>query len=248
MGGVPATIVSRGPVSITATTPGGSAGAPVDLVVTNSQGQSATLKAAFTYADPPPSPSVSAISSATGSTNGGTQLVISGTGFRYGAVVSFGGPPPPVGTGKRALTMAVANDVSVCGPGVQLPCIIATTPAQVAGATDVVVTNMDFATGIIDSGSGSSTLAQGFTFVLAPSITNVTPSSGTVSGGTTVTITGTNFESGAQVLVGGQEAVVHSLNINTITAVVPANAAGTSPVVVQNPDGQSSNTLIFTYQ
>jgi phosphatidylserine/phosphatidylglycerophosphate/cardiolipin synthase-like enzyme len=248
MGGVPATIVSRGPVSITAKTPAGSAGPPVDVVVTNKKGQSATLKSGFIYADPPPSPSVSAISPNSGSTNGGTQLVISGTGFRYGAVVSFGGPPPPVGTGQRASTIAVANDASVCGSGVQLPCIIATTPAHAAGATDVVVTNMDFATGVIDAGSGSSTSIQGYTFVLAPFISNVTPSSGTVSGGTTVTIQGKNFVSGAQVLVGGQQAVIQSLNSTTITAVVPANTAGTSPVTVVNPNGEISNTLIFTYE
>jgi hypothetical protein len=148
--------------------------------------------------------------------------------------------------------MAVTYDATVCGSGVQLPCIIATTPAIAAGPTDVVVTNMDFATGIIDTGSGSSTLTQGFTFVVAPFISNVTPSSGTVSGGTTVTINGKNFVSGAQVLVGGQQAVVQSLTSTSITAVVPANAAGTSPVVVVNPDqgqgSQSSNTLIFTYQ
>jgi hypothetical protein len=248
MGGVPATIVSRGPVSITATTPGGTSGSAVDVVVTNAKGQSATLQSAFTYADAPAAPSVSAILPSSGSTNGGTQLVISGTGFRYGAVVSFGGPPPPVGTGKRALTMAVTYDASVCGSGVQLPCIIATTLAHAAGATDVVVTNMDFATGIIDSGSGSSTVTQGYTFIVAPLISDVTPSSGTISGGTTVTITGTNFVSGAQVLVGGQQAVVQSLNSTSITAVVPANAAGTSPVTVVNPNGQSSNTLIFTFQ
>jgi phosphatidylserine/phosphatidylglycerophosphate/cardiolipin synthase-like enzyme len=248
VGGAPATIVSRGPVSITATTPAGSAGLPVDVVVTNTKGQSATLSAAFTYADPPAPPSVSAFSPATGSMNGGTQLVISGTGFRYGAVVSFGGAPPPVGTGKRAVTIAVTNDATVCGSGVQLPCIIATTPAYTVGETDVVVTNMDFATGIIDSGSGSSTLTHGFTFVVAPFISNVTPSAGTVSGGTTVTINGKNFVSGAQLLVGGQPAVVQTLTSTRMTAVVPANTAGTSPVMIVNPDGQSSNTLIFTYQ
>jgi hypothetical protein len=107
---------------------------------------------------------------------------------------------------------------------------------------------MNPATGVIDADSGSSTLTQGYSFVVAPSISNVTPSSGTLSGGTTVTIKGTNFVSGAQVLVGGQQAVVQSLTSASITAVVPANAAGTSPVAVVNPDGQSSNTLIFTYQ
>jgi hypothetical protein len=79
-------------------------------------------------------------------------------------------------------------------------------------------------------------------------MSSVTPSSGTVSGGTTITISGTNFVSGAQVLVGNQPAVVQSLTSTSIVAVVPANSAGTAAVAVVNPDGQSSNTLIFTYQ
>jgi len=247
IGGAPATIVSRSSVSITATTPAGTAGSPVDVVVNTPNG-SATLASAFTYMDPPAPPSVSAISPATGSMNGGTPIVISGSGFRYGAVVSFGGPPAPVGQGTLAQTMAVTSDPVVCGSTVPLPCIIATTPAHAVGATDVVVTNMDLATGVIDTGSGSSTVTAGYNFVVAPLIRNVTPSSGTVSGGTTVTITGTNFVSGAQVLVGGQQAVVQSLTSTSISAVVPANSAGTSPLTVVNPDGQSSNTLIFTYQ
>jgi hypothetical protein len=183
-----------------------------------------------------------------GSMNGGTQVVVSGTGFRYGAVVSFGGPPAPIGTGIPAHSMAVTNDSAVCGSGVPLPCMIATTPPHAAGATDVVITNLNPSTGVIDSGSGTSTMTQGYSFVVAPLISNVTPSSGTVSGGTTVTIKGTHFVSGAQVLVGGLEAVVQNLTSTSITAVVPANSAGTSPISVVNPDGQSSNTLIFTYE
>jgi phosphatidylserine/phosphatidylglycerophosphate/cardiolipin synthase-like enzyme len=247
-GGTTATVTSSNTVSIQATTPPGSDGSPVDVVVTNPNGQSATLKAAFTYADPPAPPSVSAISPASGTMNGGTQLVISGNGFRYGAVVSFGGPPPPVGPGIRAATVYVTNSATLCGSGAQLPCITATTPPHVVGAADVVVTNMNPATGVIDSGSGSSTLTQGYTFVTAPSISNVTPSSGTTSGGTTITITGKNFVSGAQVLVNNQSAVVQSTTSTNITAITPANSSGTTAVVVVNPDGTSSNTLIFTYQ
>jgi hypothetical protein len=248
IGGVPATITTHGPVSMTATTPGGSAGPPVDVVVTSPKGQSATLKAAFTYADPPPPPSVSAISPSSGTMNGGNQFVVSGTGFRPGAVVSFGGPPAPVGTGISAVTMAVTSNASLCGSGVQLPCIIATTPPHAVGATDVVVTNMNPATGVIDSGSGTSTLSPGYSFVIAPWLSSVTPSSGSVSGGTTITINGKNFVSGAQVLVANQAAVVQSLTSTSITAVVPANSARTAALSVVNPDGQSSNTLIYTYR
>jgi len=248
-GGNPATIVSRSTVSLIVTTPAGSAGSPVDITVTGPNGQ-ATLKSAFTYADAPPPPSVTAITPNSGSMNGGTPFVISGTGFRYGAVVSFGGPPPPNGTGTPAVTMAVTNDAVVCGSGVPLPCIMATTPAFPVSTANVVVTNLNPATGVIDTGSGSSTVNQGYSFVAAPWISNVTPSGGTVSGGTTITIKGTNFVSGAQVMVGTQAAVVQSLTSTSISAVVPANSAGTAAVTVVNPDpnSQSSNTLIFTYQ
>jgi phosphatidylserine/phosphatidylglycerophosphate/cardiolipin synthase-like enzyme len=247
-GGAFATIVSRSTVSVIVTTPAGSAGSPVDIVVKNPNGQSATLKSAFTYADAAPPPSVSTISPNSGTMNGGTQFVISGSGFRYGAIVSFGGPPAPIGSGMPATTMAVTNNATLCGSGVPLPCIIATTPPHSIGAADVVVTNMNPATGVIDSGSGSSTLAQGYSFVTAPWISSVTPSSGSISGGTTISIKGTNFVPGAQLLVGNQSAVVQSITSTTMTAVVPANSSGTSAVVVVNPDGQSSNTLIFTYQ
>ena len=170
IGGSAATVTSRSSVSIQATTPAGSPGTPADIVVTNPNGQSATLKAAYSYVNPPDPPIPTAISPNSGSFNGGTQVVISGSGFQYGAVVSFGGPPPPTGTGKLATTMAVTYSATVCGLGVPLPCIIATTPASAIGATDVIVTNMNPATGVIDSGSGANRLTAAYMFVVAPSI------------------------------------------------------------------------------
>ncbi len=262
VGGSPATVTSRATNSIQATTPAGSAGTAADIVVTNPNGQIATLTAAFSYTNPSASPTLSAISPSSGSSNGGTRVVISGSGFQYGAVVSFGGPPPlyPLnGTGTLATTMAVSYsaDPQVCGSG-PLPCIIATTPTFAAGpATDVWVTNMNPATGLIDAGSGSAKLTAAYTFVSAPLISVVSPSSGSVSGGSQITITGKNFQSGATVLVCKQQptppvcsqaTIVNPTSSTSITAVMPANAAGTAAVSVVNPDGQTSNTLIFTYQ
>jgi phosphatidylserine/phosphatidylglycerophosphate/cardiolipin synthase-like enzyme len=261
IGGSAATVTSRGLNSIQATVPAGNAGTAADIVVRNPNGQSATLKAAFTYANPPASPVLSAIKNVdssvslnSGSFNGGTKVVISGSGFQYGSVVSFGGPAPypatdSTGFGKLATTVAVTYSSALCG-GVPLPCIIATTPPFAVGATDVWVTNLNPATGVIDSGSGSSRLTAAYTFVLAPSIKALTPPSGSVSGGTQITITGTNFQSGATVFVGNQQAsIVNPTSSTSITAVAPANTAGTTAAVtVMNPDKQQSNTLIFTYQ
>jgi phosphatidylserine/phosphatidylglycerophosphate/cardiolipin synthase-like enzyme len=268
VGGSPATVTSTGSNSIQATAPAGNPGTPADIVVTNPKnGQSATLKAAFSYTSSSAPVTLSAISPTSGSSNGGNRVVISGSGLQYGAVVSFGGPPPlyPLnGSGTLATTMAVSysSDPQVCGTAASLPCMIANTPAFPSAATasvttDVWVTNMNPATGLIDSGSASAKLTAAYTFVPAPLISVVSPSSGSVSGGSQITITGKYFQSGATVLVCKQQptppvctqaAVVNPISSTSITAVVPANAAGTAAVSVVNPNQEQSNILIFTYQ
>ena len=76
---------------ITATTGAHAAGA-VDVVVSNTDGQSATVTQGFTYtAVSNPAPTVTAISPNSGSTSGGTLVSITGTGFLAGATVSLGG-------------------------------------------------------------------------------------------------------------------------------------------------------------
>lgn len=82
-----------------------------------------------------------------------------------------------------------------------------------------------------------------------PTVASVSPGSGNVSGGTSVTITGTSFQTGATVTFGGTAATnVAVVNPTTITATTPAHLAGAVDVVVTNIDGQSG-TLAggFTY-
>ncbi len=75
----------------------------------------------------------------------------------------------------------------------------------------------------------------------APTVNAISPTSGAAGGGTAVTITGTNFLSGAKVKFGGNTATnVTVAGSGTITATTPAHTAGTVDVVVANSDGQSS--------
>ncbi|MET0619946.1 MAG: choice-of-anchor tandem repeat GloVer-containing protein [Thermoanaerobaculia bacterium] len=71
------------------------------------------------------------------------------------------------------------------------------------------------------------------------SVGSVSPGSGPAAGGTTLTITGTNFDVGASVIVGYFPATSVVVSGTTeITATVPALTAGVAhDVVVQNPDG-----------
>lgn len=74
---------------------------------------------------------------------------------------------------------------------------------------------------------------------LAVGVTNITPACGATTGGTAVTITGSNFLSGATVTIGGTAGTsVVVVNTNTITAVTPANAAGAKIVQVTNTSGK----------
>ena len=52
----------------------------------------------------------------------------------------------------------------------------------------------------------SGSLASGYTYVVAPTVSSVAPNSGLAAGGTAVTITGTNFAAGATVKFGSTAA------------------------------------------
>mgnify|MGYP003694103587 CR=1 FL=1 len=67
----------------------------------------------------------------------------------------------------------------------------------------------------------------------SPTVSSVAPTSGPIAGGTAITITGTNFVSGATVSVGGTAATgVTVVNSTTMTATTPAHSAGAVSVTV----------------
>ena len=211
-------VVFNSATSITAVSPAGAAGS-VSVTVLNTDGQQGILAGAFTYN---PAPTVTNVSPNSGPTAGGTAVLITGTGFRAGATVTFGATP--------ATGVTVSSATS----------ILATSPAGAAGAVNVVVRNTDNQTG---------TLVGGFTYTAAPIVSNVAPSSGPVAGGTSVTITGSNFVAGATVRFGVNAATGVVFNSATsLTAVSPAGAAGAVSVTVTNPSTQSGTlALAFTY-
>jgi uncharacterized protein (TIGR03382 family) len=157
-------------------------------------------------------PVLSSLAPTAGPIAGGTSVTLTGSSFVSGATVTFGGTAASV-TSSSGTSIAV------------------TTPAHAAGAVDVVVTNPD---------SQVATLTGGFTYLAAPVLTSLTPTSGTSAGGATVTLTGDHFATGAVVTFGGTAGTITSLSATSIVANTPAHAAGAVDVVVTNPDGQAS--------
>jgi len=190
------------------------------LFILNSNGVPSVASSILLSSSSTPAPTVTSISPNSGTINGGTAVSITGTGFLAGATVSLGG--------TAATGVTVVNSTS----------ITATTPAHAAGTVNVVVTNSD---------TQSGTLTQGFTYTTVsnppPTLTGVSPASGTAAGGTSVTITGTGFLAGATVSLGGTPATgVTVVSSTTITATTPAHAAGAVDVVVSNAE-QHAGTL-----
>lgn len=221
--GLPATGVNvTSATSLTAVSPAHDAGI-VTVAVQNLDGQSGAKPSAFTYVPPPP-PTVTQVAPAMGSALGGTNVTITGTNFQANALVTFGG--------AVAMNVVVGSATS----------ITATTPAHAAGQVGVTVTNPDGQT---------ATRANGFTYVAppAPTISSISPTSGSTSGSTAVTINGTNFASGIAVTFGGvpatQVAVVSPVKVTCMT---PAHTAGMVDLKVTNVDQQAATLLNgYTY-
>ena len=164
-------------------------------------------------------PTISNLSPNSGGTAGGTSVTLTGTNLTGTTAVSFGG------TAATGIVNMSATQVRC------------TSPAHAAGSVSVTAT----------SPNGTSNGA-GYTYnPPAPTLTNVSPTSGTTSGGTSVTLTGTNFVSGATVSFGGTAATnVVVVSSTQITCTSPANAAGGVSVTVTTAGGTSSG-VSFTY-
>ena len=180
--------------------------------------------AEFFTSTPNTAPDPDVVTPSSGPVVGGTSFTISGSGFAAGATVTLGGTSAPATVVGSTTINAVA-------------------PAHASGAVTVVVTN---------PGGQSGSLTNGFVYASAapPSVSGITPNSGSTAGGTSVTINGSNFVSGATVSIGGTAATnIGFVSSTTLTATTPAHTAGTVNVVVTNPDAQNgtlTNGFTFT--
>lgn len=216
-GSIPATSFTVNSSSkITAVAPAQAAGSNTTITVTTQYG-TVTSTSAFVYGT---APTLTTLSPTSGSTSGGTTVVLSGTSLASTQSVTF--------AGSTAGNLTILSDTAVQ----------VTTPAHSAGLVSVVLT----------TAYGSSTLANIYTYVVPPTLTQVSPSSG--STGTSVTLYGGNLNSVTGVTFGGVNATSFSQNTDgTITAITPApvQPASTVTVAVQSPYGNSQLNNAYTY-
>lgn len=212
----------------TAVSPSGTAGT-VDVTATTAAGTSATSSAdQFTYLG---APTVTAISPASGPTAGGTTVTISGTGFVAGTTgTSFK-------FGSTAGTQVSCSDANTC---------TVISPARSAGTVDIKATTA--------GGTSATGAADKFTYLALPAVTKISPTSGPSAGGTSVTVTGSNFvrgTTGTSFDFGAVAGTQVNCGSNTsCTVVSPAGSASTAVDVTATTAGGTSATSSadkFTY-
>ena len=100
-------------------------------------------------------------------------------------------------------------------------------------------------------GTSGTWSADQYTYeVLAPSISGVSPNGGSTAGGTSVTISGSNFTAASTVYFGTVAATSFTVNSDgQITAVAPAQAAGVVDIRVADSAGvsQTGSSDQFSY-
>jgi len=114
-------------------------------------------------------------------------------------------------------------------------------PAQAAGTVDVIVTT--------EGGTSTNTAADNYTYVVAPTVTEINPVEGPTAGGNEVEITGTNLAEATKVEF--EDSVANAPFIentaNTIRLKAPGHSAETVHVVVVTAGGSSPATAEDEY-
>jgi alpha-tubulin suppressor-like RCC1 family protein len=160
-----------------------------------------------------PVPVITAVSPQLGPTSGGNTVTLSGDNFTGATAVTFGTVPATSFTVTSATTAT------------------AVVPAG-AGTVDVSVTT--------PSGTSSPLAADRYTYEKPPTVTKLSAKAGPVAGGTSVTITGTEFTGATTVSFGRESASFTVTSSTSITAVAPAQAAGIVDITVTTPGGTSA--------
>jgi alpha-tubulin suppressor-like RCC1 family protein len=203
-------------------TANGTSDVPVTVIgVTKGVSVSAGRTHMLAYGEP--IPTVTSVSPNVGPTTGATTVTINGNTLTDATSVKFGA------TQATSFTVNSATSITATAP-----------PGT--GTVDVTVTT--------PSGASPSGAFDRFTFQALATVAKLSSKSGPVGGGTSVTITGTEFTAASNVSFGQTSAASFTVNSPTsITAVTPAAGAGSADVRVTNSAGTSaiSTTDRFKY-
>lgn len=150
-----------------------------------------------------------------------SRVVISGSGLRGANKVRFG-----KAYGKIVRRVSATK-------------IIVNTPRHTPGTVSVTVHTR--------AGWSRPSKKARYTFVAKPSFATMTPTQGYYTGGTTVTIAGTNLSATTAVMFGELRASIVSRTLTRLVVKTPIGVVGSTNVTVVSPGGTSTKAHAFTY-
>lgn len=196
----------------------------VDVSVYTQYGEDTAVNGySYFHQDPIP-PEIYSVIPDSGPVTGGTEVTFSGANFTSSADTRIG------------FGILPATDVHVLS-STTLTC---TTPARFAGSVDIWLSNS----------MGECCFENGFTYVDAPTVNEVSPNYGHILGGYEVTITGSNFSTSGdtEVTFGGIVAGnIHVLSTDRLTCTTPAHVEGEVTVAVVNRYGLGEKLSAFSF-
>lgn len=252
--------------TITATAPAGTG--TVDITVTAPGGTSGTSATdQFTYVA---APAVSGVYPSVGPVDGGTTVVITGSGFttvspigavKFGAVsanyvinsntqITATAPAHSAGTVDVTVTSSgpIGGSTSITISGTSFPgstsVFFGGSPTQPTSYSPTQFTT----TSPSSAGSSSATSQAGqFTYVAGPTVTGLNQTSGPAAGGNDIVIYGTNLTGTSAVMFGNARAIAFTvMSDSKISATVPAGT-GTVDITVTTPGGTSATSQADRY-
>ncbi len=198
----------------------------VQVNVRNADGQSATATLSVTYV---PEPNISSVVPATVPATEPTSMQINGTGFQDGAIATFYGADGHTVLGTTATVFESSTAITCSSP-------------TMSGLASDQIGSIR-----VENPDGQTSDSTTVTFLAPPVLLVVAPTSVPASIGATLTLSGSNFDSGAAVEFqrtgsANLQPTVTYVDANTLTVAAPTLSITSDEVitvVVTNVDGQS---------
>eukprot|EP00698_Gefionella_okellyi_P003991 TRINITY_DN1369_c0_g1_i1.p1 TRINITY_DN1369_c0_g1~~TRINITY_DN1369_c0_g1_i1.p1 ORF type:complete len:4179 (+),score=776.41 TRINITY_DN1369_c0_g1_i1:1337-12538(+) len=194
---------------------------PGDVNIVSLQMGDSSLPAAFTYN---PLPLIASVFPTSGLYSGGTRVTIIGSNT----------------LGASDITQVTLDGIAAAIVSQTPTQVIVTAASSTVHTGDVVVVSTSF---------GTATQTNGWTYNPQPTVTSVFPPSAPSTGGVTITVTGTNFQTPdgyPLVVLAGASTTTLSQTSTRMDVQIPAHAATTSAITMTWPNQDTVSFTSFT--
>eukprot|EP00698_Gefionella_okellyi_P024988 TRINITY_DN9001_c0_g1_i1.p1 TRINITY_DN9001_c0_g1~~TRINITY_DN9001_c0_g1_i1.p1 ORF type:complete len:4472 (-),score=913.68 TRINITY_DN9001_c0_g1_i1:1438-14763(-) len=224
LGGVAVVISSQTTTSVTVTTNAFASAGVVTISINSNAAGASTLASGYTVL---PRGTIAVVLPSSGPFAGDRYVTIFGSGL---------------GSGSDITSVTLCGVTAVIVSQSANTVVVIQRPGVTAGLGDVVVSSFS---------RDSATRSNGFRYNVAGAVSTVSPSSTAISGGFTVTISGSSFGSGTDItavfLAGQSVPILAQSSSVVIVQTVAVTAAASSAVLIQSTLFGNTSGSVFTY-